>query len=324
MNSPRSSGFQLHLRGGRNSNGFRPPSGVPAFIWISAGGATLLFAYCDYAFLDEVPLTKRKRCIAMSPEWERGMGDREYRQLLHSFARDRCILPPHHPASVTLNRVGSRIAQASSTFASQQNVASYNSNPYTYTVVRSDAANAFVLPGNHVFVMTGLFRYSRDEDDLAAVIGHEMAHNIARHAGEKVSSSIVINVLARLSLLIDPSGLFLTLLLPAATLLRELPHSRVQEAEADQIGIQLAAQACYDPRAAKRVFAAMKEGHGEGGPEFLSTHPSHESRLTNFDKWIPGAMTIFEDGDRCRKIRRDMSLARQAAARRSHAVAPST
>ena len=247
------------------------------------------------------------------------MGDQEYRQLVEKFRRDRSLLPPNHRASVTVDRVGSRIAQASNAFAKQNQVDSYDvSKPYTYTVVRSNMANAFVLPGNHVFVMTGLFRFVRDEDDLAAVLGHEAAHNIARHAGEKISSSLVINILARLSLLVDPSGFILTIFLPATTLLQGLPHSRTQETEADQIGIQLAAEACYDPRAAKRVFAAMKDGGGgHGPPEFLSTHPSHDARITNFDQWMPGAMQTFqgEYGDRCRKIRRDMSLARQVAAR---------
>jgi predicted Zn-dependent protease len=98
--------------------------------------------------------------------------------------------------------------------------------------VRSDTANAFVLPGNHVFMFTGLFQYTRNEDDLAAVLGHEVAHNLCRHSGETISSSLVVNLLARSSLMLDPSGLFVTILLPAATLSRELPQSRTQETEA--------------------------------------------------------------------------------------------
>ena len=91
--------------------------------------------------------------------------------------------------------------------------------------------------------------------------------------------------------------------------------------EADEIGVYLAAEACYDPRAAKRVFAAMKEGV-EGSndpPEFLSTHPSTERRIKNFDKYLPEAMTIFEgdpssDERRCEKIRQRMKGARMQAA----------
>jgi hypothetical protein len=225
------------------------------------------------------------------------------------------------PTHETVQRVGSRIAQASLDFAAHNHLATISRHPYTYTVVRSDTANAFVLPGNHVFVMTGLFKYVRDEDELAAVLGHEAAHNLARHAGEKVSGFYVVNLLARLSLIVDPSGVLFTVLMPAASLFRELPNSRTQETEADQIGIHLAAHACYDPRAAKRVFANMNAG-AEGksiGPEFLSTHPSHDKRLSNFDLWLPDAMREFESdfGGRCRDIRRDMGLARQEAARQA-------
>jgi metalloendopeptidase OMA1, mitochondrial len=158
-----------------------------------------------------------------------------------------------------------------------------------------------------------------------------MAHNLARHVGEKVSGSVVIGIFARLSLLLDPSGALLTVILPASSLLRELPHSRTQESEADQIGIHLAALACYDPRAAKRVFQAMKEASsnstGKNPPEFLSTHPSHETRIQNFDQWMESALQTYkgDGGERCRKIRQEMTAARQMAAhqatQREHATA---
>ncbi len=149
-------------------------------------------------------------------------------------------------------------------------------SPYTYTVIRSDQANAFVLPNNHVFVLTGLFQFVRSEDELAAVLGHEIAHNLARHAGERVSSNLFIQLIARLTFLLDPSGVLYTLFVPAATLLHDLPHSRDHEIEADYIGLQLAAEACYDPKAANRVFGAMKAGNSTmaSPPEFISTHPS--------------------------------------------------
>jgi metalloendopeptidase OMA1, mitochondrial len=324
-------------RGGSGAGG--GGSGIPPYIFVGVGATSLVCASCYYAFLDEAPLTKRKRWIATSPEWERQLGDQEYQHLLKSFRKQQgggnnnnnIMLPPNHRACITVQRVGSRIAQAALVLAKKYNLQHYAASdiPYTYTVVRSDMANAFVLPGNHVFVMTGLFRYVRNEDELAAVLGHEVAHNLARHAGEKVSSSVVINVLARLSLLFDPSGVVFTILLPAASLFRELPNSRTQEMEADQIGIHLAAEACYDPRAAKTVFAAMKAdadapGRHSGGaskhapPEFLSTHPSHDSRISNFDAWLPEAMSRFEGdyGGRCATARRAMAQARADAAMR--------
>lgn len=299
-----------------------PPYGVPHYIWVTAGVSTASIVYCYFAYLEEVPISHRKRWIATSPKLEKQLGDQEYQQLMRRFRKD--VLPRNHPASRTVERVGSRIATASLDFAKMHNLKTYSTAPYTYTVVRSEMANAFVLPGNHVFVMTGLFRYVRDEDELAGVLGHEVAHNLARHAGEKISGSIVVNMLARLSFLVDPTGLLIAVLLPAATLFRELPHSRTQETEADQIGVHLAAMACFDPRASKRVFSAMKadEGggaHGREPPEFLSTHPSHQSRISNFDKWLPDAVQIFEAdaGARCRTIRQQMEQARRAAAQQA-------
>jgi predicted Zn-dependent protease len=295
-----------------------PPGGIPWYIWFSAAGTSVLVAGCYYAFLDEAPITKRKRWIATSPQWEWELGDQEYRQLLRAYQYD--VLPPDHRASVTLNRVGQRIAAAAEQFAKEYDIQSYNTKPYTYTVIRSDMANAFVLPGNHVFLMTGLFKHVYDEDELATIIGHETAHNLARHVGEKISGSLIVNLLARLSLLVDPSGILFTLILPTASLFRELPNSRVQEMEADEIGLQLAAYACYDPRAAKRVFVNMKnEGQHQLAtpPEFLSTHPSHETRITNFDTLIPRAleqMNAKDGGERCRNLRKNMEMARRAAA----------
>jgi predicted Zn-dependent protease len=296
----------------------KPPSnnGLPTYIYVVGGVPVVLTGYLYYKYLDEAPLTHRQRWIATTPAWERQSGDEEYQRLLKQFQGK--ILPKEHPANITVHRVGKRIANAAQVFAQQNGLDQYElTSDTTYTVVRCDMANAFVLPNNHVFVMSGLFQFIQNEDDLAAVLGHEMAHNLARHVGEKVSGSIVVSLLARLSLLVDPSGVLLTIFLPASNLLRELPHSRTQESEADQIGIHLAAQACYDPRAAKRVFQAMKEATkaGQQPPEFLSTHPSHESRIVQFDQWLPDAMKTFRrDTGECQRLRQEMQEARQMAA----------
>jgi predicted Zn-dependent protease len=296
----------------------KPPSnknGLPTYIYVVGGVPIVLTGFLYYRYLDEAPLTHRQRWIATTPAWERQLGDDEYQKLLTQFHGQ--ILPKDHSASITVHRVGKRIAEAAQVFATQHGL-TYDTSNTTYTVVRSDMANAFVLPNNHVFVMTGLFQYAQNEDELAAVLGHEMAHNLARHVGEKVSGSLVMSLLARLSLLADPSGVLLTIFLPASNLLRDLPHARTQESEADQIGIHLAAQACYDPRAAKRVFQAMKDQESKTGqppPEFLSTHPSHESRIVQFDQWLPEVMKTFRrDTGECQRLRQEMQEARQMAA----------
>jgi predicted Zn-dependent protease len=235
----------------RSTSSSRRVTPIPAYIYgpvMLTGG---IMVYCYYSCLNEAPLTKRKRLIATSPEMERKMGDDQYRALLKQFHGS--ILPSDHRASITVQRVGSRVSAAAAKFASEYKIP-MSSSPPTYTVVRSDTPNAFVLPNNHIFVLTGLFQYAKDEDELAAVLSHEMAHNLARHAGEKVSSTILIQIMARVLLMIDPSGVLFYLFLPAASLLHELPHSRETEIEADHIGVYLASEACFDPRAAVRVF----------------------------------------------------------------------
>ena len=298
---------------------------VPPYILIPLAGFTGTALYTYYYFQDEMPFTKRKRLLATSIEWEKKAGDEQYKRLLQQYKGK--ILPPAHRASVTVERVGDRIAMAAQKFAKEHNVKTYG-NKYTYTVVRSDMANAFVLPNNHVFVLSGLFNFVKNEDDLAAILGHEMAHNLSRHAGERVSSSILISLLARCTLLIDPSGVLYSLFIPTATLLHDLPHSRDHEIEADYIGLHLASEACFDPKAARKVFSAMKDGEKDGKndnsktralapPEFMSTHPSYDTRISNFDDWMPKAMEIYNQdaGYKCQRIRKDMKEARQHAAR---------
>lgn len=315
-------------RSSLSSNRFRfsppPPhsySRIPAYLWIPAVGLFGSSVYTYYAFQEEVPLTKRKRWICTSPQMEWQLGEQQYQQMIQKQFKREDILPPSHRASITVQRVGKRLVAASNKFMKEHGLEHVVSkSPYTYTVVRSDMANAFVLPNNHVFVLTGLFRYVQDEDELAAVLGHELAHNLARHVGEKVSENMVVTLLAPITLMIDPTGVLTMFLSNAVTLLRDLPHSREQEMEADQIGVYLAAEACYDPRAAKRVFAAMQEQANSSKsispPEFLSTHPSHTHRISNFDKWMPDAMNTFEAdlGSKCRHVRREMAEARKSAA----------
>ena len=230
-----------------------PRGGLPTYVWGPAvfvtGGVVLGY----YACLDEVPLTKRKRFLATSATFERSIGNQQYQALLKQYNGQ--ILPKNHRASQTVHRVGSRIAKVTQEFCKEHHLKHMAHTPFTYTVVRSDQANAFVLPGNHIFVLTGLFRYIRDEDDLAAVLGHEMAHNVARHVGERVSGNLAVNAIASLLYLVDPSGFLPAIFMPAANLLHELPHSRENESEADRIGLELSARACYDPKAGKRVFS---------------------------------------------------------------------
>jgi len=227
------------------------------------------------------------------------MGDQTYQQLLKQYGRK--ILPRQHPATRKIENIGRRLFVAAGHFATEHHLEdSFDvKRGVTFTVVDSKEANAFVLPGNHVFVTTGMFRHATTDDELGGVLGHELAHNLARHQGEQISGSLVVALVGYASLLIDPSGSLLTLFLPAAKLFGQLPNSRLHETEADKIGMLLAARACYDPGALIRVFYRMEQAHNNQQqrrqpPEFLSTHPSDASRIRDMKEWLPEPRRLAE------------------------------
>eukprot|EP00536_Pseudo-nitzschia_multiseries_P006507 jgi/Psemu1/193281/e_gw1.139.90.1 len=282
------------------------------------GGIVLYFRFRDYA-----PLTGRRRWIAIDPLTEKSIGDQNYQMLLAQYRNS--ILPKEHPTTQVVERAGRRIFLAARKFANDNDLRSFDTKNVTFTVVNSEQANAFVLPGNHVFLLTGMFDYVKTEDEIGGILGHEMAHNLARHQGERMSSSVVASLLGVLSLLVDPTGSLLYVLTPAVKLFGQLPNSRIQESEADRIGMRLAAEACYDPGALSRVCKRMhtdeagkngKDRHGalsSKPPEFLSTHPSDESRIRDMQRWLPEETERFRGYDsgaqRCREFRRQLEEA---------------
>lgn len=144
-------------------------------------------------------------------------------------------------------------------------------------------ANAFILPGGKVFVYSGILRVTRSEDGLAAVLGHEVAHNLAQHHGERMSGTIGPNMLLYGLIFVTAPlpGAFFVLQALGVRLLDTLfgrPMSRKMESEADYIGLMLMAEACYDPREAihfwRRMERAVKAGEAVEVPEWMSTHPS--------------------------------------------------
>ena len=138
-------------------------------------------------------------------------------------------------------------------------------------------ANAFVLPGGKVFVHSGLIPVARNEHGLAAVLGHEIAHNLAEHVGERMSSQLGANILLySLITLTGGIGILVTSWMGNAILdlVFSRPMGRRQEAEADYIGLMMMAEACYDPREALGFWQRMKKMSEQEPPEWMSTHPS--------------------------------------------------
>ena len=215
------------------------------------------------------------------------MGLDDYRQILK-----KSKLSPDPVATEQVRRVGQRIAEATGRTDYQ----------WEFNLIEDKQVNAFCLPGGKVAVYTGLLPITRDDTHLAAVLGHEVSHAIARHGGERVSqvffvqlglTATQIALARRTDPVIDRQA---TALLGAgAAVGLILPWSRTQESEADHLGLIFMAKAGYDPHAALDLWHRMAEAAKgrERPPEFLSTHPSEATRITQIEAWMPEAMQYY-------------------------------
>lgn len=167
------------------------------------------------------------------------------------------------------------------------------------TVFEKDEVNAFALPGGKIGVYTGLLKVAKNQDQLAAVIGHEVAHVLAKHGNERVSTAYATQTGLDLVQVIaggsgqDNSNLMALLGLGAQVGVI-LPFSRVQESEADLLGLDLMAKAGFDPRQSVQLWKNMEASGNGAPPEFLSTHPSSSTRIKDLENRLPKDMPLYE------------------------------
>jgi predicted Zn-dependent protease len=156
--------------------------------------------------------------------------------------------------------------------------------------------NAYCMPGGKIMVYSGLVdQLKLSDDELAAVIGHEMAHALREHTRERVSRAYAQQlVLSGVAVLTGAGQGVVGLASQVADVTFMLPHSREQEAEADEIGLELMARAGYDPHAAVSVWQKMARVAGGSGPTFLSSHPSSSSRMQDLKAKVPVVMPLYQ------------------------------
>jgi predicted Zn-dependent protease len=160
-------------------------------------------------------------------------------------------------------------------------------------VFQEDEANAFALPGGKIGVYTGILEPAKNQDQLATVLGHEVAHVLAQHANERVSQQMVAGALMEVAgQTVDPR--LAAALGVGAQVGVLLPFSRTQESEADLLGLDLMASAGFDPRQSVPFWQNMEKTGGGGTPEFLSTHPSGTTRMSDLQGRMPQAMQLYE------------------------------
>jgi predicted Zn-dependent protease len=199
-----------------------------------------------------------------------------------------------------VRRVGSRIASAVEEYFREHGMSDRLKNfEWEFNLVEDDTPNAWCMPGGKVVVYTGILPITRDETGLAVVMGHEIAHAVARHGNERMSQQLTVQGLGTaLAIAIDEKpdltkNLFMTAYGVGSQLAYVLPYSRIHETEADQLGLIFMAMAGYNPQAAVDFWQRMSELGGENPPEFLSTHPADETRIKNLKEFMPEAMKYY-------------------------------
>jgi len=164
-------------------------------------------------------------------------------------------------------------------------------------VFRDDAVNAFALPGGKVGVYTGLLKVADNQNQLATVIGHEIAHVLSNHSNERVSQQTMTDFgLQFAQTMLDTQTQNGQMLMAALGLGTQfgilLPYGRKQESEADNLGLQLMANAGFEPRESVTLWQNMSQAGGEQSPEFLSTHPSHDRRIQDLNNQMNYALQL--------------------------------
>jgi predicted Zn-dependent protease len=250
------------------------------------GGTALLLCGCA-----TTPITGRSQLMLVSEAQETALGVQAYQELLRKepVTHDPRYTEPVHSIARRLEGAANR-----------------PDLHWEVSVIQEDeTVNAFALPGGKIGVYTGIFPIAQTAGGLAIIMGHELGHVIARHGAERMSQQLGAQLLGSALAVGFQASPYANTIMAAYGLTAQvgvlLPYSRLQESEADRIGLVLAAKAGYDPQTAVGVWQRMAKRSGRRPPPFLSTHPTPESRIEDIKKFLPQAMAQFrpqgDDGD---------------------------
>ena len=251
---------------------------------------TLLLVLINVTGCATNPYTNRSQFLLIPESQEVQMGNKAYAQALN----DPKVVISENPAEVEpVQRVAERIIAAAKQSKYAKRAKSFQ---WEVSVIKADGTkNAWAMPGGKIAFYTGIFPEAKNENGLAAIMGHEVVHALARHGAERITQHTAADLGMRIAgAALNMKPLTQTLAMQALGIGVLLPFSRGHESEADYIGLLLAADAGYDPREAVLVWKRMAESSKSSPPEFLSTHPAHETRIENLQKWMPEAMARYE------------------------------
>jgi predicted Zn-dependent protease len=249
---------------------------LPILLFIAYG------IYYYYSNQDVVPVTGRKQLVEISQSQEMALGLQSYQSIL-----SQSHIIASGPQAELVKSVGAKIAAVSDDPGFE----------WEYNLIDSPQANAFCLPGGKVAVYTGILPIVQNPDGLAIVMGHEIAHAIARHGAERMAHEKLAQ-LGQMAIGMSVSDMdpqkqraVLGAFGLGAQFGLLLPFSREHESEADEIGLIYAARACFNPEEAPRLWERMaKMNSGRQPLEFMSTHPSNENRIQRLTALVPHAL----------------------------------
>lgn len=216
------------------------------------------------------------------------------------LAENKVLNPGSSKDAAMVDRVGARISNAITKYFKSQGKESVTEGyKWEFNTVESKEVNAWCMPGGKVVVYSGLLPVTQNETALAIVVGHEIAHAIAKHGSERMSQAMMQQlggVALQVALSQKPQetqNLFMQAYGIGSTIGAVLPWSRQQETEADQYGLIYAALAGYNPQEAIAFWQRMASAGGANPPEFLSTHPSDETRMRKLKQFMPEAVKYY-------------------------------
>lgn len=258
---------------------------------LAVAGMIGLMAGCS-----KVPITGRSQ-LNMIPEGElMSMSLTEYQ----GFLKEHPPLPASDRRVVMVRAIGQRLAMAATAYLQENGAADRVADfSWEFNVVADSTVNAWCMPGGKVVVYTGLLPVTRDETGLALVMGHEIAHAIARHGNERMSQAITLQGIGMTlqALLSQNPTTASNLFLQAFGIGGQfglLAYSRKQESEADKMGLVFMAMAGYDPRVAPQFWERMAAQGGAKPPELFSTHPSDDRRIRDLEAYMDEALKYYK------------------------------
>ena len=244
----------------------------------------------------KVPLTGRSQ-LSIIPDSEMySMSFQQYEEFMNANP-----VSTDNEKTASVKRIGAGIQKAVEDYFAQEGLSrELRDYRWEFNLVESEDVNAWCMPGGKVVVYSGLLPVAETDAGLAVVMGHEIAHAVAEHGNERMSQALIAQMggLALSAALENDSdqtqALWMTAFGVGAQFGVLLPFSRTQESEADHLGLIFMAMAGYDPRESVGFWQRMSAGkEGQGPPEFMSTHPSDQTRMDNLNKLIPEAMEYY-------------------------------